>query len=87
MPAVPVNVFGKYRSLGQVIAVVEREQQIAVRDVIVGLRQERVAAALFGFHMSALHLQGDRKIGQSAVGLFRLRKCGAMVRLRLDWSP
>ena len=87
MPAVPRNVFGKYCCPTQIVAVIEREEQIAVRDVVVGPRHERVAAALFGFNMSALPLQGNRKIGQNAVGLLRLRKCDAMVRFGLDWPP
>ena len=71
-------------SAAQVVAVVEREQQIAVRDGVVGPRHERVAAALFGFGMSALRLQRDRQIGENAVALLRPRqvRCDDALRPR-----
>ena len=71
---------------GQVVAVVQREQQVAMCDGVVGPRGQCLAAALFGFGMPALRLQCDRQIGQHAMALRSSWQRGAMMRLCLDRS-
>ena len=87
MQAIPGAVFGKDRFSGQVVAVVEREQQIGVRDGVVGPHRQCLAAALLGFGVSALRLQHDRQIGENAVPLLRPRQRGSMMPFGLDRSP
>ena len=86
MQAIPVAVFGEDRVSGQVVAVVEREQQIGVRDGVVRPHRQCLAAALLGFGVSALRLQHDRQIGENAVSLLRLRQRGSMMPFGLDRS-
>ena len=64
---VPVAVFGEDRLGREVVAVVQREQQVAVARGIVGPQLQGVAIAGFGLRVAALHLQGHREIGDPAM--------------------
>ena len=63
-------VFGEDRLRRQVVAVVQREQQVAVARGVVGPQRQGAAIARFGLRVARLHLQRHRQVGDPAV-LFR----------------
>ena len=87
MPCVPLAVFGKDRLRRQIVAVVQREQQVAMAGRIVGLQRQRLTIGVLCFRVPALHLQRHRQIAQRAMAILQSGQRGAMMLFCLDRSP
>ena len=61
------RVLGEDRLGREVVAVVQREQQVAVARGVVGPQRQGVAMTDLGLRVAALHLQGDGEIGDPAM--------------------
>ena len=83
MLRIPAPVLGEDRLGRQIVAVVQREQQVAVAGGVVGPQRQRLPVARLALHVPALHLQRHRQVAQPAMPVLQTAQAGAMMRFRL----